>query len=96
MFTAAFWKGLAERAIKTFAASLAGLLGTAGLGLLDVDWGQALSVSGLATLVTVLLAVANPDFVAGRAGTNTALTNRMSVTLPASVKVEYAKDTLPL
>lgn len=67
MFTVAFAKGLLERAVKTFAASLAGLLGTAGLGLLDVNWGSALSVAGLATLVTVLVAAANPPFVAGGA-----------------------------
>lgn len=65
IWTLAFWKGAAERAIKTFAATLAALLSANGIGLLDVDWGQALSVSGLATLVSFLIAVGNADFTAG-------------------------------
>ncbi len=67
IWTLAFWKGAAERAIKTFAATLAALLSASGIGLLEVDWGQALSVSGLATLVSFLIAVGNASFTAGGA-----------------------------
>lgn len=69
LWTLAFWKGAAERAVKTFAATLAALLGANGIGVLDVDWGQALSVAGLATLVSFLIAVGNADFTAGASKT---------------------------
>lgn len=65
IWTLAFWKGAGERAIKTFAATLAGLLTGDGIGLIDVDWGAALSVAGLATLVSFLIAVGNAEFTAG-------------------------------
>lgn len=65
IWTLAFWKGLGERSIKTFAATLAGLIAGDGLGLVDVDWGSALGVTSLATLVTVLIAIGNSEFVAG-------------------------------
>lgn len=65
IWTKAFWQGAGERAIKTFAATLAGLLTGDGIGLVDVDWASALSVSGLATLVSFLIAVGNADFTAG-------------------------------
>ena len=54
MFTAAFWKGTAERAVKTFAQTLGAILMTGATGLLDVGWGPALSVSGLAALLSLL------------------------------------------
>ena len=65
MWTVAFWKGLGERSIKTFAATLAALIGGDGIGLVDVDWSQSLGVAGLATLVTALIAIGNADFTAG-------------------------------
>ena len=39
---------------RTFAQTLAALLGADGLGLLDVDWTSALSVSGMAGLLSAL------------------------------------------
>lgn len=54
MFTKTFWKDTAERAVKTFAQSLAAVLAAGATGVLDVDWMNALSVSLLATLVSVL------------------------------------------
>lgn len=54
MFTKTFWKDTAERAVKTFAQSLAAVLTAGATGVLDVDWMNALSVSLLATLVSVL------------------------------------------
>lgn len=65
LWTLAFWKGLAERAVKTFAQSLAGLLTAGTIGILDVDWVTALSVSGLVTLASVLTSIGTADFVAG-------------------------------
>lgn len=57
MFTKTFWKDTAERAVKTFAQSLAAVLTAGVTGVLDVDWINALSVSLLATLVSVLTSV---------------------------------------
>jgi hypothetical protein len=65
IWTKAFWKGLSERGIKTAAQTLAGLVAVSGLGILDVDWQQALSVTALVTLASVLTSIGTADFVAG-------------------------------
>ncbi|NKG21126.1 holin [Paeniglutamicibacter sp. ANT13_2] len=65
MFTLAFLKGASERAIKTFAQTLAGMLTAGTLGILDVDWGNALSVAGLVGLASLLTSVGNAEFTAG-------------------------------
>ncbi|WP_285120196.1 holin [Lactococcus petauri] len=57
MFTKTFWKDTAERAVKTFAQSMAAVLTAGVTGVLDVDWINALSVSLLATLVSILTSV---------------------------------------
>lgn len=59
MFTKSFVKDLAERAIKTFAQSAVAVLTAGATGVLDVDWVNVLSVSLLATLVSVLTSVAS-------------------------------------
>ncbi|URM90428.1 holin [Streptomyces sp. MRC013] len=58
MTTSAFWKAAAERAVRTFAQAVLGAVGADQLGLLDVDWGQAAGVGGLAAVLAVLTAVA--------------------------------------
>lgn len=65
MLTIAFWKGAGERAIKTAAQTLLAVIGTGTLGILDVDWMQALSVTALATVASVLTSIGNADFTAG-------------------------------
>ncbi|MGW1892641.1 holin [Streptomyces sp. NPDC002004] len=57
LFTAAFWKATAERAIRTFAQSLAAVLVARATNLLDVDWPAALATAGFATLLAVLTAI---------------------------------------
>ncbi|MDN5628849.1 holin [Lactococcus garvieae] len=57
MFTKTFWKDTAERAVKTFAQSFGAVLIASGTGLLDVDWMNALSVAGLATVISVATSV---------------------------------------
>lgn len=57
MFTKAFWRAVAERAIKTFAQAAAALLVADGTGLLDTDWQAAASVAGMAAVVSVLTSV---------------------------------------
>ncbi|MFK4936051.1 holin [Lactococcus garvieae] len=54
MFTKTFLKDTAERAVKTFAQSMAAVKTAGVTGVLDVDWMNALSVSLLATFVSVL------------------------------------------
>lgn len=59
MFTKKFAKAAAERAVKTFAQSLAALLAAGGTGVLQVDWTQDLSIAGLAGVVSLLTSVAS-------------------------------------
>ncbi|WP_285122119.1 holin [Lactococcus petauri] len=54
MFNLTFLKDTAERAVKTFAQSMVAVMTAGATGVLDVDWMNALSVSLLATLVSVL------------------------------------------
>lgn len=52
MRTKEFWLDLLERCIATFAEAMLGFL-TVGVAISEVDWLMALSVSGVATMVTV-------------------------------------------
>lgn len=52
-------KDIAERAIKTFAQSLVAVGLAGATDLLSVDWVNALSIAGLATLVSVLTSIAS-------------------------------------
>lgn len=57
MLTKQFWLATIERAIKTAAQAAVAIL-TAGMtGLLDVDWVQLASVSGLAAVVSLLTSI---------------------------------------
>lgn len=60
-----FWKGAAERCIKTFAQVLVGYFVVGTTGLLGFDWVTALSVAGAATVASVLTSIGNADFTAG-------------------------------
>ncbi|MFT3662003.1 MAG: holin [Gordonia sp. (in: high G+C Gram-positive bacteria)] len=53
MWTAQFWRDALERAIKTGAQTVAGLLVT-GATILDIDWTQAVAVTGTAVLASLL------------------------------------------
>lgn len=65
MWTVAFWKGAAERAIKTFCQALVAIIGINGLTLLTVPWGSALATAGLAALLSVLTSVFSQGTVSG-------------------------------
>lgn len=56
MFTKTFLKDTLERAVKTFAQSFVASLAVA-TGLLDVDWVNALSIAGLATVISVFTSI---------------------------------------
>jgi len=73
MLTKQFWQGAGERAIKTFfqvfVAVLVAGVGSEAIGvtagIADVSWIDALSVSALATLLSVATSIGNADFTAG-------------------------------
>jgi len=52
-----FLKALLERAVKTFCQSLATMLGTGAVGILEIGWKQALSVSATMTVLSILTSV---------------------------------------
>lgn len=66
MLTSDFWKATFERMVRTFAQAVLATAGAGGLGVLDVDWGQAASVGGLASVLALLTAIATSG--AGRPG----------------------------
>jgi hypothetical protein len=57
LFSRKFWIATLERAIRSFAASLASLLTAGGTGILDTNWGEKFSVAAMAAVVTVLFAI---------------------------------------
>ena len=58
-FSRAFLAAAGERAVKTFAQTLAALLAAGGAGVLDVDWLGGLSVAASAAVVSLLSSVAS-------------------------------------
>lgn len=78
MFTSAFWKATAERAVRTFAQGTIGAISADQLGVLDVDWGQAASVGGLAAVLAILTAVATSGGTEGPGITETVKRTRPS------------------
>lgn len=53
-----FWKDAAERMVRTAAQAAVAMLIADQTGVLDTDWGQVGSVSGMAAIVAVLTALA--------------------------------------
>ena len=54
MFTALFWKGTIERAVKTIAQTLLAMWGAQWFNIMEVDWPQTLSVVATAAVLSVL------------------------------------------
>jgi len=65
IFTIAFLKGAAERALKTAAQTALGFFVVGTTGLLELDWVALASVSGAAAIASLLTSIGNADFVAG-------------------------------
>lgn len=76
MFSTSFWKAAFERAVKTFAQALAALLVADGTGLLDTAWGTALSVAGMAAVVSLLTSVGSGTI--GEGGPSLTSTERLN------------------
>jgi hypothetical protein len=89
LFSRAFLIATAERAVRSFAASLASLLTASGAGILDASWSENLSVAAMAALVTVLFAIGGgtlgkgdgPSFV----GTEQLAPRSAAAAVPAAV-----------
>lgn len=64
IWTKAFWKGAAERAIKTAAQSLLGAF-VIGVPIFDVDIATGLAIAGTATVASLLTSLIDPKFTAG-------------------------------
>ena len=78
MFTKAFWKALAERAVKTFAQAAAALLIAGATDLLQVDWKTVLATAGLTTLASILTTIGSGAITGG----NASLATGSEVTTP--------------
>ena len=73
MWTKSFWKGLGERALKTFLQTFVAVatlrVGAEAVGvsagIMDVPWVDALSVALLATIFSAATSIGNSDFTAG-------------------------------
>lgn len=59
MFSKAFWKAAAERAVKTAAQTAVVLLGADMVDVLSLDWVNIASLSAGAALVSVLTSIAS-------------------------------------
>ena len=59
MWSKAFWKATAERTIATFAATVIGLNGADGLGVVHTDWAQVLTASAIIAGLTLLKCLAS-------------------------------------
>ncbi|MEU8957837.1 holin [Streptomyces sp. NPDC048518] len=79
MWTTAFWKATAERAVRTFAQALAAVLVAGATSLLDVAWGAAFGTAGLAALLAVLTAIG----VSGAGAHGPGITERPNPKTPA-------------
>ena len=71
IWTTAFWKGAAERAIRTIAQAFVAVLGANQVGILDVNWLESISVALMAGLLSIFTSVGNASFVAGSTTTDT-------------------------
>lgn len=56
-----FWADLLIRAVKTFAASLLGSLGTGVIDVLSIPWHTALNIAALATFFAVIKGLVSPN-----------------------------------
>jgi len=60
MFTVAFWKDAAVRAIRTGAAVLLVAIGADGAGIVGLDWGGTATLTVGGMLATILAAIVAP------------------------------------
>jgi len=61
MFNKDFGLAVLERALKTFAQALIAVFAAGAVTVLDVNWNQALAVSGTAALISVLTSIVSAN-----------------------------------
>ena len=76
MWSWSFWRDALERAITAAAAAAASVLGTDGMGLLDVAWPGVLNAAALAGLASFLLSIVGGTGFVGARGTASVLPTR--------------------
>lgn len=57
LFTVTWAKDTAERAVKTFAQSLLGVIGLGAVDVLNLDWGDTFTTAGVTTALSVLSSI---------------------------------------
>jgi hypothetical protein len=57
MWTTAFLKATGERALRTFAQTLAALIGAGAINIIDVDWPASIGIAATAALLSVLTSI---------------------------------------
>ena len=57
--TAAFWKAAAERSLKTFAQTLAALIGAGAISVISIPWTDDLGISATTALLSILTSIAS-------------------------------------
>jgi len=63
MFTYAFWRGVIERGVKTFAQALLTMFLAAGVAsLFEIDYKAALGVAGLQVVLSILTSIVSVPF----------------------------------
>lgn len=80
-------KATLERAAKTFAQVLAATLGAEGIGLIDAAWLDALNISAMAAVLSILTSIASIKLT----GEGPSLTNEE---VPADVARRRVKDAV--
>lgn len=69
IWTKEFWKGCAERAIKTFFQSAAASIAV-GVGIDEVNWVGIGSIATVATILSIATSIGNANFTAGKENEN--------------------------
>lgn len=57
MWTASFWRATSERALRTFAQTLAALIGAGAVNIIEIDWPASIGIAATAALLSVLTSI---------------------------------------
>lgn len=96
MWSREFWLASGERALRTFAQTLAAVIGAGSLSLLSIgSWPDALATAGMAALLSALTSVASAGLLTN-GGPSIGGTEVLTPTpTPQEVPPEMEDDVLP-